>query len=145
MKTINIVSIKMVKESRMSYLENQISDQNKAAEILRQYIGDVDREHLVVMTLDTKNRINTITTVSIGTLNAAIATPREVFKTAILSNAAGIVVGHNHPSGDPTPSAEDIEFTERLASVGEIMGIEILDHIIIGDTSFRSLKELGVI
>lgn len=95
------------------------------------------------MCLDTKNQPTNISTVHIGSLNATIVHPREVMKTAILSNSASIICCHPHPSGDPTPSPEDVEVTERLAEVGKIIGIELLDHIIMGDSTFISLKEKG--
>jgi DNA repair protein RadC len=99
--------------------------------------------------LDTKNRLIGINTVSVGILDSRIVHPREVFKPAILSNAAGIIVGHNHPSGDPSPSVEDTRITKRLHEVGEILGIDLLDHVIVRDGTeplrWVSLKERGVI
>lgn len=95
------------------------------------------------MCLDTKNQPTNISTVHIGSLNASIVHPREVMKTAIPSNAASIICCHPHPSGEPTPSSEDIDVTERLAEVGKIIGIELLDHIILGEDKFISLKEKG--
>jgi len=109
------------------------------------FIGDYDREALVVLTFDTKNKINSITVASIGSLNSSIVHPREVFKTAILSNSASIIIGHNHPSGDPSPSKEDISITSRLKECGKILGIELLDHVIIGDNNYISLKEKGLL
>src|SRR5207244_2397556 len=86
-----------------------------------------------------------ITTVSVGSLDATIVHPREVFKPAILMNAAQILVAHNHPSGDPEPSPEDRLITNRLSQVGETLGIELLDHVIVGDQTFVSLKQRGQI
>ena len=97
-----------------------------------------------LITLDTKNNITGIFTVSTGSLNASIVHPREVFKRAVLQNAASIIICHNHPSGDPTPSQEDINTTKRIYDAGKILGIELLDHIIIGDNDYISLKERGV-
>ena len=94
--------------------------------------------------LDGKNRIVCLEIVSVGSLNQSIVTPRETFKTALLSNAAAIILVHNHPTGDPTPSTEDFEITRRLREAGDIIGIRILDHIIIGDSYF-SFVESGVI
>lgn len=113
--------------------------------IVSEYLNGVDREHLVLLTLDTKNCINSITTVSIGSLNTSIVHPREVFKTAIISNASSIILAHNHPSGDPTPSKEDINITDRIKESGKILGIDLLDHLIIGDDSYISLKEKGIL
>lgn len=120
-----------------------IRSSQDAASILREFIGNEDREHLVVMMLSTKNKVNAIHTVSIGSLNASIVHPREVFKAAIVANAASVILGHNHPSGDPNPSREDIAVTKRLADVGNVVGIELLDHVIVGDEKFYSLKERG--
>jgi DNA repair protein RadC len=102
-------------------------------------------EHFGILCLTTKNKIAGAHIVSIGSLNSAIVHPREVFKTAILNNSSGFIMFHNHPSGDPTPSREDIEMTQKIAEIGTIMGIDVLDHIIIGDGSFVSLKGQGLI
>ena len=142
-KRVNIVSVKLVKESSMLYKQRRVRSPQDSYELFLDYLGDVDREHFVVACLDTKNQPTNISTVHIGSLNASIVHPREVMKTAILSNAASIICCHPHPSGDPTPSPEDIDVTERLAEVGKIVGIELLDHIIIGDDKYISLKERG--
>ncbi len=103
------------------------------------------KEHLKSLLLDTKNRVLAVRTVSIGDLSSSIVHPREVYKDAVVASAASIIVAHNHPSGDPTPSGEDVAVTKRLISAGEIMGIDLLDHIVIGDGVFVSLKERGLI
>ena len=103
------------------------------------------KEHLKSLLLDTKNRVLAIKTVSIGDLSSSIVHPREVYKDAVLASAASIIIAHNHPSGDPTPSAEDVAVTKRLIQSGEIMGIDLLDHIVLGDGTFVSLKERGLI
>jgi len=103
------------------------------------------KEILKSLLLDTKNRVLAIRTVSIGDLSSSIVHPREVFKDAVVISAAALIVAHNHPSGDPAPSAEDVAVTKRLIGAGEIMGIDLLDHIVIGDGVFVSLKERGVI
>jgi len=102
-----------------------------------------DREHFKAALLDTKNQLLKVVTVSIGSLNASIVHPREILKPAISTSAASIILVHNHPTGDPTPSREDIEFTNRFAKCGELIGIELLDHVIIGAGTYRSLKEGG--
>ena len=127
----------------MLYKQRRVRSPQDSYELFKEYLGEVDREHFVVMCLDTKNQPTNISTVHIGSLNASIVHPREVMKTAILSNAASIICCHPHPSGDPAPSPEDIEVTERLAEAGKLIGIELLDHIIIGDDRFISLKEKG--
>lgn len=103
------------------------------------------KEHFVCLFLNTKNRLIFKETISIGSLNAAVVHPREVFKEAIKHCSASIICSHNHPSGDATPSSEDINITKRLVAAGEIIGIEVLDHVIIGDNQFYSLKEHGYI
>lgn len=103
----------------------------------------LSQEHFVCLYLNTKNQVLHKQTIFIGSLNASIVHPREVFKEAFRRSAASIICIHNHPSGDPTPSREDIEVTKRLAESGKIIGIEVLDHLIIGENKFVSLKEKG--
>ncbi|BDG46305.1 MULTISPECIES: DNA repair protein RadC [Parageobacillus] len=105
----------------------------------------LSQEHFVAIYLNTKNQVIYRKTIFIGSLNASIVHPREVFKEAIKRSAASIICAHNHPSGDPTPSREDIDVTKRLAECGRIIGIELLDHLIIGDQKFVSLKEKGYV
>jgi len=100
------------------------------------------KEHFCTAHLDGKNRIICLEIVSVGTLNQALVSPREVFKTALLSNAAALLLIHNHPTQDSTPSPEDIQITSRLKEVGDIMNIKVLDHIIIGD-GYYSFTERG--
>lgn len=103
----------------------------------------LQQEHFVCLFLNTKNHVIGKETLSVGSLNSAIVHPRELFRAAIKRSAASVLCVHNHPSGDPTPSREDIELTNRLTEAGQIIGIELLDHVIIGDSRFVSLKELG--
>lgn len=103
------------------------------------------QEHFVVLFLNTKNHVIHRQTIFIGSLNASIVHPREVFREAVKRSAASIIVAHNHPSGDPAPSQEDIHVTKRLVESGKMIGIELLDHLIIGDRKFISLKEKGYI
>ena len=142
-KRINIVSIKMVKESSFQYLARQILSPNGAYQMIKEQLEGLDREQFIIACLNTKNEPTNISVVSVGTLNKAIIHPREVFKTAILSNAASIMAFHNHPSGETTPSQQDIQLTKRLYEAGELLGIKLLDHLIIGDGTFTSLKEKG--
>ncbi len=142
-KRINIVSIKMVKESSFLYQTRTISSPKDAYEMVKEQLEGLDREQFIIACLNTKNEPTNISVVSVGTLNKAIVHPREVFKTAILSNAASIMAFHNHPSGDTEPSQQDIQLTNRLYEAGELLGIKLLDHLIIGDGTFTSLKEKG--
>jgi DNA repair protein RadC len=105
----------------------------------------LDKEHFMILILNTKNRILSKEVISIGTLNSAIVHPREVFKPAIIKGAASIICVHNHPSGDPAPSSEDKKLTERLIQAGEIIGIDVLDHVVIGTEGYVSLREQGMI
>ncbi|MFD1674162.1 JAB domain-containing protein [Alicyclobacillus fodiniaquatilis] len=143
MQNVDIVKVVMVKDGELENERIQIRSADDAAQLIRRYVGGADREHFVCLMLDTKHFVNAIHTVSIGSLDAAIVHPREVFKPAILANSSGIIVAHNHPSGQPAPSDEDIAVTHRLLDAGRILGIQVIDHIIVGDPSFTSLMELG--
>ena len=99
------------------------------------------KEHFLVMLLDVRNRVLAMPTVSVGSLTASVAHPREIFREAIRYSAANMILIHNHPSGDPTPSREDIQITKQMMKAGEIMGIPVLDHVIIAGDGFLSLKE----
>ncbi|MCP3773992.1 DNA repair protein RadC [Paenibacillus sp. MZ04-78.2] len=118
------------------------SPQDVAA-LLMEDLRYLQKEHFVCLFLNTKNHVIGQETLSMGSLNASIVHPREVFRAAIKRSSASIVCAHNHPSGDPTPSPEDVEITKRLVQAGEIVGIDVLDHIVIGDKRYVSLKELG--
>ena len=122
----------------------QITSSTKAGEMLLLEMRGLQQEHLVVLYLNTKNEIIKKETIFIGGLNSSIAHPREIFRGAVRYSAARMIVGHNHPSGNPEPSEADIQFTRRMSECGELMGIDLLDHIIIGEQEFISLKELGV-
>lgn len=105
-------------------------------------IHEEPEEYMYMICMNTKNKIIGVFEISHGSVNSSIVSPREVFQKALLANAVSIIVMHNHPSGDPTPSREDVEVTKRLAEAGKIVGVEVLDHIIIGD-QYSSLKEKG--
>lgn len=144
-KRISIVSIKMVREASVLYDIRKIGSPKDGVELGKKFLGDADREQLIVCCLDTKNQPTAINVVSVGSLNTSIVHPREVFKPAILSNSASIILFHNHPSGDPEPSKEDISISERIKESGNILGIKLIDHIIIGNNSYCSLKERGIV
>lgn len=112
-------------------------------ELLRVSFLDLDREHFKVVHLNTKNQVLKVETTAIGVLSSSPVHPREVFKEAIKMSSAGIVLAHNHPSGDPSPSQDDLLLTTRLRNAGEILGIPVIDHIIFGDNRYISLKEWG--
>ena len=108
-------------------------------------LRDLKKEVFMILLLDTKHRVLDQMTISTGSLNLNIVHPREVFHAAVRQSAAAVIVLHNHPSGDPTPSEEDIELTDRLVRAGEVMGIKVLDHIIIGDGQYLSFSEKGLL
>ena len=117
-----------------------------AARLLGEYIGDSDRELFVALLLTVRHRLIGLHTVSVGCLTSSLVHPRECFKPAILAGAAALIVGHNHPSGDPEPSAEDVSLTRRLAAAGSLLGIDILDHVVVGEHGrYVSLRERGVL
>jgi len=143
-KRIDIVSLKLVRESSILYPLRQVSSPKDAADLLQQFVGDCDREKFTVLCLDTKNQPISLSVISVGSLNSTLVHPREVFKTALLCNSASIILAHNHPSGVPEASREDIDVTKRLCEAGKILGIEVLDHLILGaEKRFCSIKEAG--
>jgi len=107
------------------------------------HIGDLDREKLAVAMLDVKNRVIGLNDVSLGGINSSVVHPREVLKPALLVNAYSIILGHNHPSGDPEPSQEDIDVTKKINKACRLMNIPLLDHIIIGHEGYYSMREKG--
>jgi len=116
-----------------------------AAAIVMEEMRHLDREHFCALLLNTKHQVVARETISIGTLSSSVVHPRELFKTAIKRSSSAIILVHNHPSGDPTPSREDREITMRLRDAGSLLGIEVLDHIIIGDNKFISFKDRGIL
>lgn len=122
-----------------------ISCADDVARICGPQMRGADREHFWALALNTKNQLLRTIEVSVGSLNASIVHPRELFKDAVRLSAASVVVVHNHPSGDPTPSGADIQLTRRLVKAGDVLGIEVLDHVVIGDPgAHASLRDLGL-
>ena len=127
-----------------STLEREgISSPEEAAAILMPRLRYEINEHFLIVLLNAKNKVMLVEQISEGSLNSSVVHPREVFAPAVLHHAAAILVGHNHPSGDPTPSREDRSLTDALVQTGNIMGIPLLDHIVIGDGTYFSFKEHG--
>jgi DNA repair protein RadC len=118
----------------------KVTTPEDAAHLVLAQMRHLDREEFRVILLDTKNQVLKVETVAVGGLNSSGVEPREVFKSAVRQSAAAVILVHNHPSGDPTPSREDVALTRRLLQAGELLGIEILDHLIIGDNKYVSLK-----
>jgi DNA repair protein RadC len=121
----------------------QISCPGDAANVLMMEYGNKEQEHFVVMILDNKNRVLSIETIYIGTVNEMTIRVCEIFKPAIRRGAVAIVIAHNHPSGDPAPSPEDVMTTRQIVEAGQLLGIDVLDHIVVGHNRWVSLKERG--
>ncbi len=141
MYRIPVYKVVLVRERNQQADTKSITGPFDAFKVLRAYLEGQDRENFVVLLLDTKHKVIGINTVSIGTINSSEAHPREVFKPAIIANVAAIILGHNHPSGEVTPSPEDIQITRRLHDAGALLGIEVLDHLIVGHGTYHSMKD----
>jgi DNA repair protein RadC len=123
----------------------QVTSPQTVADLLLPQYGNRPVEQFGVVLLDTKHRVLRTTIVSIGTLDASIVHPREIFREATAAGAAAIVLFHNHPSGDPEPSADDVQLTKRMMAAGVLMGIDVIDHVILADVRYCSLREKGFI
>lgn len=144
------LAIFAVHELSRRYLKQQhlpitIHGPEDAADYARQQLAMETKEHFCILLLNTKNHIIGWHVISIGNLTGTVVHPREVFAPAIVHHAASIILSHNHPSGDPSPSREDIAVTQRLVKSGQILDIAVLDHIIIGGSRFVSMKEKGLL
>ena len=141
----SVFSKEVVRESLPAYITtDRFTSPRQIYELFHDLIQET-KEYFMALHLDGKNRIICFDRISVGSLNQSIVHPREVFKGAILSSAAAIILIHNHPTGDPSPSAEDIVITKRLQEVGELVGIRVLDHIIVGNGDFLSFAERGLL
>ncbi|MEW6447458.1 MAG: DNA repair protein RadC [Bacillota bacterium] len=143
-RSFSWVSVKLVREGRAGYA-TPVTGPAAACEAVRPLLEDRDREAVVVLLLDAKHRVNAAHVVAVGTLNSCTVHPREVFKAAVLANAAGIIAAHNHPSGDPTPSREDRDLALKLKYAGDILGIRLLDFLVIGDGRYVSFRQEGLL
>jgi DNA repair protein RadC len=144
---LNVVRIQLVRDHAIKWEhEERYTAPRQIVDAIRIFLDDTDREHMLAILLDNKNRISSITEISVGSLNQSVVHPREVFKPAILANSAAVILAHNHPSGDASPSSEDIAITRRLKEAGDILGIKVMDHIIVGDgtDSYVSFSESGL-
>jgi DNA repair protein RadC len=145
-RKIDIVKIQLVKDGTIEYGKKPISNPPDLAQLGLKFLKNADREMFVLVCLNSKNFVNCIHLVSIGTLDRAVISPREVMKTALLSNAASIAFIHNHPSGDAKPSAEDVNLTKTLASCADLFDIRVLDHVIVADDGhYESLLEKKIL
>ncbi len=123
----------------------QVTSPDDAYEIVAPLLAGRDREHCLLVNLDTKHRLLGVVTVSIGTVDHTFMAPREIFREALLAGASAVFLAHNHPSGDPTPSADDRSVTRRLAQAGTTVGVDVLDHLVVGADEWVSLARLGVL
>jgi DNA repair protein RadC len=136
--------LKVIRERKEGYgLRQHFRSSQDIYEMFRERFLRADREEFVVLLLDAKNKLLGFHVVSVGSLTSSVVHPREVFKIAILGNAAAIILLHNHPSGDPTPSNEDLSITTRLRQIGDVLGIRVLDHVVIGDGRYVSFVDDG--
>ena len=126
-----------------SYKSKELTDPKKVYQLIKSKLKDYHKEHFYIIVLNSRNW--SVAEVSIGSLDASIVHPREVFEHAIKNKAASVIFVHNHPSGDPKPSEDDLEITKRLIDAGKILGIEVVDHIIITKDKFLSMKEKGIL
>lgn len=141
---VPLVRLTMVKEKELPYGVKRINEPELVAELAGQILKDADREYLLVISVDARSKPLAVEIVSIGTVNVSLAEPREIFKHSILNNAAGIILVHNHPSGDCEPSREDRRLTKRIEKCGELLGIEMYDHVIIGDGYYSFRENRGI-
>ena len=141
-ETLPWVRVEVVRERGPLYVK-PIAGSEQVYGILRERAETWDREHFIVLALDGKGRVLALEEVSVGTLTASLVHPREVLKMLVLLNAASFVVVHNHPSGDPTPSPEDVSLTSRLRAASDLLGIRLLDHVVLGAGSYLSFADTG--
>lgn len=142
---VPLYTTRLVRERVFTFPEReQVSSPSAAASVLQDYFEDRDREEFIVCFLDTASTLVGLHVASVGGLAASIVEPRQVFKAAVLANAASLLLAHNHPSGNPEPSREDVEITKRLVETGKLMGIPVHDHLIIAGRGYTSLAERGL-
>ncbi|MEX1138927.1 MAG: JAB domain-containing protein [Bacteroidota bacterium] len=140
-----VYKVMLVQDSSVPVSNRYIRTPEDAAKIVNDYLEGADREHFVGLYLNSANALIAIHTVSVGTLNSSLVHPREVFKLALMVNAASVIVAHNHPSGNIEPSQEDLAVTKQLVEAGKILGVPLHDHIITaGGTTFTSLAKRGL-
>jgi DNA repair protein RadC len=130
---IPMYKISMIRDGSVCAERTVVARSQDLSPLLEEYFKGHDREEMLAVLLDAKHKIVGLHTVSIGSMSLSIVHPRETFKAAIVGSAAAITLAHNHPSGDPTPSKEDRELTERLKQTGQLLGIPVLDHVVLGD------------
>ena len=145
MKTVKRVRLKQVCDGRIRFAVDRISRPREVYDAVMPYYKGADREILSVLCLDSQNQPNSFNVASIGALNTTRTRPAEILKAAILSNALGLILIHNHPSGELDPSPEDLEFTRAVQRACELVGVDLYDHVIVTDDGFTSLRERGLL
>lgn len=140
---LDFVRIKLITEKRL-YSEEELTSSQKVVQFISKELAECDREVLCILNCNAKCQVINMNVVSMGSLTETLVTGRELFKSAILSNARGVILIHNHPSGDCTPSKQDVLVTERLVACGELIGITVLNHIILGRGTYLSMKEANM-
>ena len=140
MSELQIVNIRLVREPSI-YSEKQLDSPQAVLELMSKELAQYDREIFCILNMKSNGQVINMNMVSMGTLDAALVSPREVFKSSILSNASGIIAIHNHPSGRVSPSFADEEATKRIKKIGDLMGISLVDHVIIGQDDYYSFLE----
>jgi DNA repair protein RadC len=138
--TAPLVGVRLVQEQEFPYNGEPLREGADVAAFVGSYLKDLDREAFMVIMLTSRNRVISANIVSLGTLDGAMVCPREVFKVAILQNAASVILVHNHPSGDPAPSEDDINITKRMVQAGQLLGIPVLDHVVVSRRGSVSLR-----
>lgn len=142
---LEVVRVKQEVQERPTEYKTGMVSSTYAGDFGIREIGDEASEVMLVVVLNTKNQINAIHRTFAGSLNSTVAHPREIFRTAIMNNGARIMLYHNHPSGNTEPSEADLSFTKRVVDCGKLLGIEVLDHVIVTEDEYLSLKEQGMI
>jgi DNA repair protein RadC len=143
LENLDIVKVLLVRDSGSSYRKQPVAKSEDVVSVAKKFLAGEDREVFITINLDQSLKINSIHVVSIGSLNMALIHPREVFKAAILSNASRVILAHNHPSGNPEPSDDDNRITCQLFQCGDLLGIEVMDHIIIGDGEYSHCMKIS--
>lgn len=140
MKNVEFTSLKLIREKREGIYNTNINNFDNAGKFFKELIGSSDREVFALIGIDIKGKINNYAVSHIGTIDEVVVSPREIFKYALLSNSSKIIIAHNHPSGNLTPSSADRKITKKLVESSKLMDIEILDHLIVSDCDYLSLK-----
>lgn len=141
-----VYSTRLVREATVTFSERyHVRSPSDAAPILQDYFRDKDREELIVVLFDTARTVIGFARISVGGIQSSIVEPVQVFKAAILANATAVLLAHNHPSGNPEPSREDVAVTKKVVAAGETLGIPVLDHLIVTDSTYTSLAERGLL